>query len=631
MHQTSLHKISVCLTGLLFILFACCACHTDASYFIGDYLNDLALKSGIGSSDDLDDNFERLYKWGVVERSEASLFDRQLDYDYLSLTICRLIELEGDPLESLENCAFISSDVRGKDRVNEETADKVIAKAVRYLNHQEISRIHDYEFCEEPLSDEEALEEGSLLYKDDTYYLVEKDSEEGMVRREAAFDEVFESLDLEESGYIDFEKAIIIPYGEEYEDTSYINEYYTLLSSNGSHVFHNEGFRISYSLNASGIDLHLSRDENGLNVYLDVSIRNVKPVIRWHSRKNDLKNCFFTLSFNTCEKLGISTGKYRNYHLKFKDLDPSSFMSLLHSLIEPQSEAQEASIPICRIKVPIPEIPTACIDLDVLVKFYASGKTEFVLNSSNQIGFETKNGQIRYINEEEHDLNSILQASAKATLGLNCGLEIAKTKLTDLQLDTGIKGLVRSTLHLYDEEGDLKSVASVVPYSGLNELSDGNPDVLVCGDVSLHWLMDLIVNTPSSKMYSLGFTRSFSIMDEEDQVFNNLHHIENGHFVEKCTRKKRETVPQMQEVKIDRIVLDSYAEVLKKGETHQITIRSLPETYQSSDIIYESSDASIASVCEGLVKGIREGSARIEVRTKDGKYKSYVNILVSTG
>jgi hypothetical protein len=178
-----------------------------------------------------------------VERSEASLFDRQLDYDYLSLTICRLIELEDDPLESLKNCAFISSDVRGKDRVNEETADKVIAKAVRYLNHQEISRIHDYEFCEEPVSDEKTIEEGSLLYKDDTYYLVEKDDEGELVRREAGFDEVFESLDLEESSYIDFEKAIIIPYGEEYEDTSYINEYYTLLSSNDSHVFHNEGFR----------------------------------------------------------------------------------------------------------------------------------------------------------------------------------------------------------------------------------------------------------------------------------------------------------------------------------------------------------------------------------------------------
>ena len=94
-------KLSVCFTGLI-ILITCTACEANASYPIRDYLNDLSIASGIGTGMDIDENFEDLYAWGITDRSDRELFDKKLDYDYLSKTIGRLIEADGDYLTVLK-------------------------------------------------------------------------------------------------------------------------------------------------------------------------------------------------------------------------------------------------------------------------------------------------------------------------------------------------------------------------------------------------------------------------------------------------------------------------------------------------------------------------------------------------
>ena len=100
--------------------------------------------------------------------------------------------------------------------------------------------------------------------------------------------------------------------------------------------------------------------------------------------------------------------------------------------------------------------------------------------------------------------------------------------------------------------------------------------------------------------------------------------------MDRCTRKDRVNIKEMDEVRSDKIVLNSYAEVLKRNETYQIIVKSLPEGYSVKDLVYSSPDNSVASVSNGLVKAISPGSVRIEVATSDGSYAAYVNILVST-
>ena len=51
----------------------------------------------------------------------------------------------------------------------------------------------------------------------------------------------------------------------------------------------------------------------------------------------------------------------------------------------------------------------------------------------------------------------------------------------------------------------------------------------------------------------------------------------------------------MEEVRSDRIVLDSYAEVLKRDQTFTIVVRSLPEGYQKKDLVYSSENEKIGA------------------------------------
>ena len=209
-------------------------------------------------------------------------------------------------------------------------------------------------------------------------------------------------------------------------------------------------------------------------------------------------------------------------------------------------------------------------------------------------------------------------------------LEAATFRIADVELDGGVRALVKSTLHLYDENGDVQSESSAYALSTLQELSDGNPDVKVCGDLSLYYLLDLIINTSKTQMARYGFSKTYSILDEDNQIFNNLSHIEDGHFVKKCTRNSRPIITTMDEVKSTRIVLNSYAEVLKNDEVFQIEVLSVPEGYQKDELVYSSLDTSIATVSNGLIKPVSPGSTKIQVHTRDDKYITYVNVLVST-
>ncbi len=367
---------------------------------VGDYLNALANKSGIGLSEDIDDNFEKLALWDIVDEEDKSLLDKALDYDFLSKTICKLLAESGDPLTVLRQKGYLSYSDRAKAKVKEEKALAVIDKAVKQLNEPQFEPFFEEEQKQEFHPINEDLAAGDLIYKDDACQIVTKADGEDLSYRPADYEEVFEKLNIETSDYVDFNQAVIVPYGEVLENTSYINEKYELLALNDPHVFTSNGFRVSYSLNTSGIDFHISKNEEGLNAYLDISIHNVKPRLKWLEERNDLKNCFFTLDFNTTEKLGISCGRYKNYRMKFKDLDAKSFKSLLNSLFVPVKEDDEVSIPLCKIKVPIAQIPTAFLNMDLKVKLHASGKSEFVLYNAHKLGFETKGGKIRYINKK---------------------------------------------------------------------------------------------------------------------------------------------------------------------------------------------------------------------------------------
>ena len=612
MLQTLIKKLALCFVEIM-IIVTCASCKAGTPYYIKEYLKDLADKTGIGVSENyLDD----LNKWNVIEEDDLLLLDKRMNYAFLNKTISKLIDSDNLHVEQKDT-----------KYINREDSLSIIDKAVKQFNNRLYPIHYEYIYKEEVNDDNEI---GSIVLIDDKYQRLVSKKEDDYKYEDVEFEDVFSYLDLSGTFEIDFNEAEIIPYGEEIGQTAYVNNKYKLLS-NKTNVFSVQGFRISYSVNTSGLNVHVSKEVNNLNTFLDLSINNVKPTFKWTYKENDLKNCFFDVKFNSTVELGASDGKYGNYYLDLKNVDSSNIKSIFESSIKKASKEVDASIPICKIKVPIPEIPTATLNLDLLIKLYASGKAQLVLYNKHELGFETKDGNIRYIHDLDKKFDSNIQASAKAGLGANVSLHTAGFDLADVEVDGGLKAKVGTTIHLYDEDGNQNSYNSDSPYSIASLLSSESDDVKVCGDLSFYWFMDLLINTSKTKMNKLGFSKTFTILDDDNQVFGNLHHIENGHFVDSCTRKKRNKIKTMDKVKSDKIVLDSYAEVLKINETYQIIIKDLPDGYTDNDLLYSSKNSEIASVYGMTITGHKPGAVQIEVKTKDNKYLSVVNILVSTG
>ena len=152
-------------------MLTCSACKTGTSYYVEDYLNDLAVKTGIGDSYEIADNFEKLYRWGVVDRVDSGKLESKLDYDYLAKTICALIDMQGDSLQILKSHGYISNSVKGRDSVDRESANKVIDKAVHYINAPVYEKQAEYEYVKAPLDEKEVSGSGELVYRDDAYYI----------------------------------------------------------------------------------------------------------------------------------------------------------------------------------------------------------------------------------------------------------------------------------------------------------------------------------------------------------------------------------------------------------------------------------------------------------------------------
>ena len=59
MLRTSSKKVLICLVSML-ILVTCASCKTDEPYLVKEYLNYLSKTTGIGDSDNIYDNFNKL-------------------------------------------------------------------------------------------------------------------------------------------------------------------------------------------------------------------------------------------------------------------------------------------------------------------------------------------------------------------------------------------------------------------------------------------------------------------------------------------------------------------------------------------------------------------------------------------
>lgn len=632
---------------MILICVTCVSCKAVEPYFTVDYLNALASKAGLGDGNNSNESLSQLIAWGVVQEDEE--IKEYLNYGFLSKTINNLIENNDKSINSLKDKGWIKRNKKEDDLVKKEDALEIIDKAIKEINNkvfnktfeieekEEVDYLNDYSLNDKYLKIEKELQIGEVIYleNENQYKRVIGYKNNEYILKDVEFEEIIESLNIEDSYILDLSEAIDTPGSvslEYQEDDLYVNNGKNLLASK-TKSFSQNGFRVSYKFSSSGINARISKNVNGLNMFFDIEISNIKPTYKWEYKDGKVNGAYFKVDYKTVEEIGVSIGRYNNYYVDLKEKDASSFMNLAKSIIKPKSDKVEATIKICEIKTPIPQMPLLFFNIEVLAKVYTSGKIEVVLSNDHTNGFELKNGLFRIISDVDRDINLKIGGSAKASLGVNFNLEAVKFRLMDVEVDAGIRAAVSTTIHLYDSEDNKTKETSDLVYSSIDELSKENNDVKVCGDVSLNWLLDIRLNTSKTLLYKFGLWKKYEILDEANQVLGNKTHIENFVFVSKCTRKDRlkKSNNTSEEISADKIILEKYSKVIHLNEEYTIGIKALPSGYKASDLIYKSENVNVAIVdSNGIIKPISKGASEIKISTSDGEYSASINILVSS-
>ena len=618
------------------------SCKASEPYLTSDYINTLVRDSGLGEGDNVEKSIADLIAFDIVEDNG---YPEYLTYGYLALTLNNLIENDDLGVRALKKRGIIKRVKADDELVSEQDALDALNRAVGLINNKEIERKKEVTYKEEykeirvyerdgnNLKTSADLKYGDLVYleEDDCFVIVTGVHDGAYLTRLASFDEIFESLEISDDSELDLTKAID---ETTYDDSSlYVNNDCELLAGGDTRRFTKDGFNVSYKITRSSIEARISKNVDGLNFFYDISVSNLKPAYIWKFKTDNIENAYLKLDYKTVEEIGVSVGRYKDCYLDLKDLDTSSFMNLTSSMIKKKTDEVESEIKICELKVPIEGVPTLFFNVEVLAKFYTSGKAEIVIANKSSKGFENRNGKVRFINENDRDVNLKVGGSSSAAVGLNFNLEAARTYLMDIEADLGIKAKVGTTLHLYDEEGNHDKVVVDGAYSSYEELAKENNDVKVCGDLSLNWMLKLRFNTPKTVLSRFGMSRDIELLNEKNQVFKNKSHIENFVFVDKCTRKDRLKTNKndLSPINADKILLNRYSKVIKIGEPYLIEIKALPGKYSLDDLEYSSKDTSVLTVNNGVVYGAKKGASEVIVSTKDHKYSASINVLVSEG
>jgi hypothetical protein len=557
----------------------------------------------------------------------------------------------------------------GPDQIVErEEAEKMLDQAAAYINHRTFdtaepkietkngSRFLEAEpsvFNEASLQaiygKDRALQIGDIVHWTDQkgrefcYQIIEQNEENEQCKvsfKNIDIEDEIDSLQLSGNEDLDFSQADIFQGGNEVQEQASHRDSAeehlqnaAIRSLQKTFSFHD--FNIELTASGSSLAAKVYRSmPYGTEIAAQVILNHVHIDYAWNSVQKDLRNAYFRIDFQSEEDLQIENEQVKKLYGDFSKVSSDHFLSSLKDLYQAKNDADETSIEICRIVLPIPSAPVLHIDLSLELRLGITGKAQLSLIQKNAVGFETKDGAMRFIKENTGKADASIKASAKLLSGINFDFCLLNGTLMDAGIEAGAQANVKTTAHLYDEDGNMNDVQTDLPGDIAEQAAEENENVLICTDITAHWVADVNLNSSSTLAGRFGFGREYELLNEDNApLIPGLNaHFENGQKVDACTRKSRKHLPTAEGIAVAKhICLKAYSFTVHQGSTYQIEITALPEGYEKKDLVYESSHPDAATVdANGTVSGHSAGSTVIAVKTSDGKHQIHCNGMVPT-
>lgn len=678
---------------LVLFMFLSSGCQKEKnSVKLGDWIHELCSQAGISDYSQSDPYFMNIpvqskyfkdvqaaVEWDVLNPDYGFDPDQKLTRSWVAGTLMNLAgkkqdtdmgirDISSDPFQEQIQAAvaggLMKTDQRKMfhpdDLVEKEEANKLLEKTIAFINSRKIDdTVNDIEWngdtkvleitpeSVEPdtmtmISDGQTYEEGTILHmkdpatgNDEWYEVMTAEGNIVHLKRPDLMEKT-DSINLEGSADIDFSKAEIMDGEGNRTQESVVETSGTSLMA--YHVkpyaksFTIKDFTVSLKATASGVSADVSKKTKAGNIRATAKINGVHCDYVWNEKKKDIRDAYFKVKFSSSESLSLTNGSYKNLYGDFSKVSPDSFLTSIQKIWTEKNDVVEETFTIAKIRVPMPNAPLMNLNMNLDLHINAEGKAQLVLTQNNEAGCEVRNGKIRIIKNSTSKANADIRSSASITAGIRFGIDATSVTLADAGINAGAKALVKTTAHLYDSEGKHQKTSVHVPTDVADELSDGNGNVLICGDVNAYWVLNVKVNSSSSLLGKIGLSKKAELLDQKNASLlpKGKTHIENFHFVNHCTRGEHVTRPSADTIHVtNRIRLDDYSFALDAGKSKQIRITGIPEGYQLNQLTFVSEKPDIASVdAGGIITAHASGSTKITISTSDNLYKIHCSVLV---
>lgn len=347
---------------------------------------------------------------------------------------------------------------------------------------------------------------------------------------------------------------------------------------------------------------------------------------------------------------------------------------------------------ICRLH--IVQGGFAAVDFIVKGKISADGELKIVFEIEGAQGIEYKDGKLRYIKSTGIDKDFVADASIEITIAPGIAVTLfSEILIVEVTIDAGLGASVEMKAHLFDAEGHelyytetiiageaAETLASEEEYTTAEEIiayaesqggtwntEDKGASVRLYKGICLEWrlypILRIELSSDSLICKVLHTSPSIEFLGSDNAFLkghidspNNLLSILKSDSIGgglsaalgincECTYDYTPWDNALEEVEdtedvdendgiavTDMIELSTMRLFLAEGEEQHIEITGLPEKYELKDIVAEIEDTDIATfdLKAGTVTGKIAGTTQILVQTKDGKYKAYCAVTVTT-
>lgn len=282
------------------------------------------------------------------------------------------------------------------------------------------------------------------------------------------------------------------------------------------------------------------------------------------------------------------------------------------------------SIPLGTFTMVIPSTPVS-IDLSLTALLGADGSIDIVYTSDVVCTADAQVGKpLKTSVASEARMTAEARAKLVAEANLLADLKVLGINVANAEITTGVVANLKIDADIL---GDLPTCCDIFAY------------------IPLRWGFNqksCLLTNISDKLKASG-----TIWDSSNSPFQVHYHYEDWKLVDECTRGKEEKVevPTVQEdgtpleeyaffdfEEIDAgfIKLSSQKMYLDPNESLKIKVESVPNKYSEADLVFTPLDGGICTIdASGRVTAVNEGSVVVEVSTKDGKYKTYMNVVVN--